>query len=301
AHVLRHRRRRAVAVDAGGASSRRARLEPPTRAVRVGQPVPRLRDAHAVDLPRRLAVHDVRAQHGGAAQRPGGVPRPSARGHRCPARPRARGATQPHHLRRHPGRALSRRRGPAPIPETVGRPRVPVGAVRPCRRPLRQPPGRARPEASRGAPGVTRERNEPMPTGPTKEQIKALVESDLETPVVMLNLLRFAERAGGNGEGSGRDSYTRYGERVRSMLEQVGGRILWQGRADSAGIGGEAVEIGGEDEEGDAVIPVESRSRKAFLEMTSSPKSGDVSKARTAGLADSRLIAMTEIYRNTGE
>ncbi|HMF84566.1 MAG TPA: DUF1330 domain-containing protein [Acidimicrobiia bacterium] len=133
-----------------------------------------------------------------------------------------------------------------------------------------------------------------MPTGPTKEQIKALVESDLETPVVMLNLLRFAERAGGNGEGSGRDSYTRYGERVRSMLEQVGGRILWQGRADS-------VVIGGEDDEWDAVILVEYPSRKAFLEMTSSPKYGDVSKDRTAGLADSRLIAMTEIYRNTGE
>ncbi len=133
-----------------------------------------------------------------------------------------------------------------------------------------------------------------MPIGPTKEQIKALVESDLETPVVMLNLLRFAEREGGNGTGSGRDSYARYGERVRSMLEQVGGRILWQGRADS-------VVIGGEGDEWDAVILVEYPSRKAFLEMTSSPKYGDVSKDRTAGLADSRLIAMTELYRDIGE
>lgn len=134
-----------------------------------------------------------------------------------------------------------------------------------------------------------------MPIGPTKEQIKALVESDLETPVVMLNLLKFAERAGdGNGAGSGRDSYARYGERVRSMLEQVGGRILWQGRADS-------VVIGGEDDEWDAVILVEYPSRKAFIDMTSTPKYGDVSKDRTAGLADSRLIAMTELYRDTGE
>ena len=134
-----------------------------------------------------------------------------------------------------------------------------------------------------------------MPIGPTKEQIKALVESDLETPVVMLNLLKFAERAGDeNGAGSGRDSYARYGERVRSMLEQVGGRILWQGRADS-------VVIGGEDDEWDAVILVEYPSRKAFIEMTSSPKYGDVSKDRTAGLADSRLIAMTELYRDTGK
>jgi uncharacterized protein (DUF1330 family) len=135
-----------------------------------------------------------------------------------------------------------------------------------------------------------------MPIGPTKEQIKQLVESDLETPVVMLNLLKFAERAdGGNGAaGSGRDSYARYGDRVRSMLESVGGRILWQGHADS-------VVIGGEDDEWDAVILVEYPSRKAFIEMTSSPKYGEVSKDRTAGLADSRLIAMTELYRDAGE
>jgi uncharacterized protein (DUF1330 family) len=130
-----------------------------------------------------------------------------------------------------------------------------------------------------------------MPIGPTKEQIKALVDSELDTPVVMLNLLKFAERSvGGNGAGSGRDSYARYGDRVRSMLEDVGGRVLWQGRADS-------VVIGGEVDDWDAVILVEYPSRKAFLEMTSSPKYGDVAKDRTAGLADSRLIAMTELYR----
>ena len=134
-----------------------------------------------------------------------------------------------------------------------------------------------------------------MPIGPTKEQIKQLVESELETPVVMLNLLKFAERAdGANGAGSGRDSYARYGDRVRSMLESVGGRILWQGRADS-------VVIGGKNDEWDAVILVEYPSRKAFIEMTSSPKYGEVSKDRTDGLADSRLIAMTELYRYAGE
>jgi uncharacterized protein (DUF1330 family) len=136
-----------------------------------------------------------------------------------------------------------------------------------------------------------------MPIGPTTEQIQALVDSELETPVVMLNLLKFAERTDGAGDGdgsdsgSGRDSYARYGDRVRSMLEKVGGRVLWQGRADS-------VVIGGEDDDWDAVILFEYPSRKAFLEMTSSPKYREVSKDRTAGLADSRLIAMTELFRH---
>jgi uncharacterized protein (DUF1330 family) len=133
-----------------------------------------------------------------------------------------------------------------------------------------------------------------MPIAPTKEQIQELVESPLETPVVMLNLLKFAERAGSDGDGpeSGRDSYARYGERMRSMLEQTGARVLWQGRADS-------VVIGGDGDDWDAVILVEYPSRKAFLEMTSSPQYREVSKDRSAGLADSRLIAMTEVYRHT--
>jgi uncharacterized protein (DUF1330 family) len=138
-----------------------------------------------------------------------------------------------------------------------------------------------------------------MPIGPTKEQINALLDSDLEAPVVMLNLLKFAERAAGDGgdigdSQSGRDSYTRYGDRVRSMLEKVGGRILWQGRADSVVIGGDA-------DDWDVVILVEYPSRKAFIDMTSSPKYQEVSKDRTAGLADSRLIAMTQLYRETGD
>jgi uncharacterized protein (DUF1330 family) len=134
-----------------------------------------------------------------------------------------------------------------------------------------------------------------MPIAPTKDQIQALLDSDLDTPVVMLNLLKFAEgsRSENSDEGgSGRDSYARYGDRVRSMLEKVGGRILWQGRGDSVVIGGDA-------DDWDAVILVEYPSRRAFLEMTSSPRYQDVSKDRTAGLADSRLIAMTELYRHT--
>jgi uncharacterized protein (DUF1330 family) len=133
-----------------------------------------------------------------------------------------------------------------------------------------------------------------MTIGPTKEQIQTLVESPLDTPVVMLNLLKFAEHAAGGGDGveSGRDSYARYGERIRSMLEETGARVLFQGRADSVVIGGDA-------DDWDAVILVEYPSRKAFIEMTSSPQYREVSKDRSAGLADSRLIAMTELYRRT--
>jgi len=142
-----------------------------------------------------------------------------------------------------------------------------------------------------------------MPMGPTKEQITALAESPLDGQVVMLNLLRFAERASGgrdtelsgrDTELSGRESYARYGERMRTMLEETGARVLWQGRVDS-------VVIGDDDADGwDAVVLVEYPSRKAFLEMTSSPGYREVSKDRSAALIDSRLLATTEMYRLGG-
>jgi uncharacterized protein (DUF1330 family) len=140
-----------------------------------------------------------------------------------------------------------------------------------------------------------------VPIGPTREQIVELVEGPSDKPVVMLNLLKFAERAadadesagasGKTGGGqSGQESYRAYGEGVRALLEKVGAKVLWQGGVDSVVIGDEA-------DRWDAVILVEYPSRQAFIEMTSGKDYGEVSRKRTAGLADSRLIAMTEVYR----
>ncbi len=128
-----------------------------------------------------------------------------------------------------------------------------------------------------------------MPLAPTPDQLRDLVESTVDSPVVMLNLLRFRDRAtGGTGRDglSGREAYARYGANVRPFLEAVGGRVLWQGRADS-------VVIGGSDDAWDAVILVEYPSRRAFLEMVSSPRYQAVAADREAALEDSRLIATT--------
>jgi uncharacterized protein (DUF1330 family) len=130
-----------------------------------------------------------------------------------------------------------------------------------------------------------------MPIQPTREQIQDLVSSDHEGPVVMLNLLRFRDQSN-DGAGSGRDSYGRYGDSVRSLLEAAGGRVLWQGRADSVVIGDEA-------DAWDAVILVEYPSRARFLDMVSKPDYQEVSSHRTNALVDSRLIACTEVFRST--
>lgn len=132
-----------------------------------------------------------------------------------------------------------------------------------------------------------------MPLKPTGDQIKALVNSDLDGPVVMLNLLKYAERATGEaaaGGITGEQSYEKYGEEVQSHLAKVGARLLWRGRADSVVIGTAA-------DDWDEVLLVEYPSRKAFLQMSSTKDYEKTSEHRTNALTDSRLIAMTELYR----
>ncbi len=126
---------------------------------------------------------------------------------------------------------------------------------------------------------------------PTREQITRLLESPDDGPVVMLNLLRFADRAAGDAGKSGADSYETYGDQMREIMAQRGIKLLWRGRADSVVIGDDAGDAW------DMVLLVEYPSRKAFLEMGASKEYEKVGEHRTAALADSRLIACTEQFR----
>ena len=109
-----------------------------------------------------------------------------------------------------------------------------------------------------------------------------------ETPVVMLNLLAFKERADGGSEGmSGEESYQRYAAKMIEFVESKGGRFIWSGRVDSMVIGESDVDF-------DVVALVEYPSRKAFLEIASSADVAEIGKDRTGGLAGQWLIATTE-------
>lgn len=73
---------------------------------------------------------------------------------------------------------------------------------------------------------------------PNAAAFQQLAGSTDEGPVVMLNLLKFKERAD-SGDVSGRESYNRYGRDVKPMVEALGGRIIWHGRAEQLLIGEE--------------------------------------------------------------
>ena len=130
-----------------------------------------------------------------------------------------------------------------------------------------------------------------MSIEPTAEQFDRLATSDHAGPIVMLNLLRFKERADGvDAEDgiSGAEAYARYGAAVLSHLERVGGRVL-------LALSPQECVIGPFEGEWDMVVAAEYPSRKAFLEMTSDPGYLEVHGHRAAALADSRLIACTSL------
>jgi uncharacterized protein (DUF1330 family) len=122
-----------------------------------------------------------------------------------------------------------------------------------------------------------------------------LAQVPADRPVVMLNLLRFRDRADYPADFaatscSGVEAYQRYGAVAAQRVASVGGRVVWSGRADLTVIGPEA-------EAWDMVVLVEYPSKQAFAEMIGQPEYQAVAPHRTAALADSRLIA-TEAQTN---
>jgi uncharacterized protein (DUF1330 family) len=125
---------------------------------------------------------------------------------------------------------------------------------------------------------------------PDPEKLRALFGQG-ESPIVMINLLRFRDRAqyppGSDATPcTGREAYGCYAATALQKVRDVGGRVVWQGGVLNALI----AEPG---EEWDEAVLVEYPSPKAFLEMVSRPEYQAAVVHRVAALADSRLIATT--------
>ncbi|MEN8159653.1 MAG: DUF1330 domain-containing protein [Myxococcota bacterium] len=113
---------------------------------------------------------------------------------------------------------------------------------------------------------------------PTKEQIEALLADASPDPVVMVNLLRF--------KPGGEAAYMRYGAAMRKIVESRGGRFVWSGRVTSQVVGAGADGI-------TVVALVEYPSRKAFVEIATSPEVAEIGVHRAEGLEGQWLLAAT--------
>lgn len=124
---------------------------------------------------------------------------------------------------------------------------------------------------------------------PTSDSVKDLMSKvPAGVPLVMLNLLRFRERADYPAElalapCSGRDAYAAYKRNIKPHLANAGARVIWEAQAKHAF-------VAPPHEKWDEVLLVAYPSRDAFMAMLRSPDYQAITMHRTAALADARLV-----------
>lgn len=125
---------------------------------------------------------------------------------------------------------------------------------------------------------------------PTPEQLQALVATGPEGAIVMVNLLKYRDkaayapdRAEAKENLSGRDAYRRYGAVALKCVGEAGGGIVWAGAQSLVFIGGAA-------DAWDEVVCVRYPSRQAFLGMIERPDYLAATYHRDAGLARTSLL-----------
>jgi uncharacterized protein (DUF1330 family) len=129
---------------------------------------------------------------------------------------------------------------------------------------------------------------------PTAEQLTAAMANAADEPIVMVNLLKFRDRAvykdGRPDDVDGRTAYGRYAAEMTGYVEARGGRMLFLGEVGS-------LLVGQVDELWDAVALVEYPSLATFVEIATSPEVAVFGIHREAGLAGQLLIQAVQGVR----
>jgi len=129
-----------------------------------------------------------------------------------------------------------------------------------------------------------------MPGAPKELNADLLRSLPDAGPVVMVNLVKYKLHSA-DGNGSGQDAYERYSRAVvPPLLRGVGGRVLWSGRAEGAAFGDPDATYW------DHVVLVWYPSRRAFLDMVTSPAYAEANVHRENGVDDHIILATTETY-----
>ena len=116
---------------------------------------------------------------------------------------------------------------------------------------------------------------------PNKEQMAGFFEGDINSPISMVNLLKFKEKAeyedGRDNDLSGKEAYMIYAMEVQEHLEKIGGEMVFGGEITR-------LMLGEVEDLWDSVAVARYPSRKAMLEMIMDPDYQESEKHRSAGL-----------------
>jgi uncharacterized protein (DUF1330 family) len=125
---------------------------------------------------------------------------------------------------------------------------------------------------------------------PTKESIKALAtEYPKDTPVTMLNILKFKAKADGKDE-TGMEAYKRYSANAAKHLEKSGGKLIYAGEVTNT-------VIGDMEDQPHQVLLIEYPSVNHFLNMVMTPEYQAISKDRTIALEYGGLMACKKMTK----
>ena len=114
-----------------------------------------------------------------------------------------------------------------------------------------------------------------MAVDPTGTDLKRFLAEDPGGPVVMLNLLKFAD--------DGREHYEIYVQEIRTSLDRVGAEVVY--------VGDTSTTLVPDAHDWDAVLLVRYPSRAAFSQMVADPEYQQITHHRTRALTDAVLQA----------
>tara|TARA_B100001996_G_scaffold2686_1_gene2338 strand:- start:1352 stop:1756 length:405 start_codon:yes stop_codon:yes gene_type:complete len=125
---------------------------------------------------------------------------------------------------------------------------------------------------------------------PNQEQMQGFLEGDIDSPINMVNLLKFKDKAeyedGRETNLSGKEAYAIYAEEVVGHLSKVGAEMFFAGEVSRLMLG-EAEELW------DMVAIAKYPNKKAMLDMILDPDYIESAKHRAAGLKGQLNIETT--------
>lgn len=131
-----------------------------------------------------------------------------------------------------------------------------------------------------------------------REQFEIFKSLPRDTPIEMLNLVQFFDKAQypvghplADKNLTGAQAYTNYGEASGPTLQKVGGTIIWRG-------GFEVSLIGDPSERWDTMFIARYETAGAFLAMVTDPEYQKAVIHRQAAVKNSRLIRTSPLASN---
>jgi len=122
---------------------------------------------------------------------------------------------------------------------------------------------------------------------PLQEQIAELMTYPKDTPVVMVNILKFKAKTE-NGNETGQEAYTRYYKNVQVFIGKAKAKLIWKGVVATTVIGDSG-------DQPDMIFLVEYPSVKHFLGVITSTEYQKIANDRTIALEYGGLIACQTI------